>query len=169
MTLADLPNDARLWVFPAAHRLEAAERELLLAAVDRHVRGWLAHGHPVVGAHELRYEQFLLVGADERATGVSGCSIDGLFHVLKGLEGNLGVRLLDSTPVWFRDADGEIRSVTRAEFRDRVQAGEVGPETTVFNNTVARVAELRDGRWETRLRDSWHARAFRVPAAAGGQ
>lgn len=169
MRFADLPNDARLWVFPAVRRLEPAEVEPLLAAVDRHVRGWLAHGHPVVGAHELRYDRFLLVGADERATGVSGCSIDGLFHVLQGLEGGLGVRLLDSAPVWFRDADGEIRSVTRADFRVQVQSGEVGPDTVVFNNTVATVGELREGRWETPLRESWHARAFRAPAATGSQ
>jgi hypothetical protein len=141
----------------------------LLAAVDQHVRGWLAHGHPVVGAYELRYNRFLLIGADERATGVSGCSIDGLFRVLQRLEGELGVRLLDSSLVWFRDADGEILSVSRAGFRERIQAGEVGPDTTVFNNTVGTVGELRGGRWETPLRHSWHARAFRVPAGAASQ
>lgn len=169
MTLADLPDDARLWVFAAARPLEPAEVETLVSAVDRHVRGWLAHGHPVVGAHELRYDQFLLVAADERATGVSGCSIDGLFHVLQRVQSDLGVRLLDSTSVWFRDGDGEIRSVSRADFRGKVQAAEVGPETLVFNNTVTRVGELRQGRWETPLRESWHARAFRLPAATLGQ
>jgi hypothetical protein len=169
MTFADLPNDARLWVFAAVRRLEPAEVELLLTTVDRHVRGWLAHGHPVVGAHELRYGQFLLVGADERATGVSGCSIDGLFHVLQGLESELAVRLLDSTPVWFRNADGGVRSASRTHFRAQVENGEVGPKTIVFNNTVATVGELREGRWETPLRESWHARAFRIAAAAGSQ
>lgn len=165
MTLAGFPDDARLWAFAAARRLQAAEVDKLLTAVDRHVRSWLAHGHPVVGGFELCYNQFLLVAADERATGVSGCSIDGLFRVLQGLDSELGVRLLDSSPVWFRDGSGEIRAVPRAAFREKVRAGEVGPETIVFNNTVATVGELREGLWETPLRESWHARAFRVPAS----
>ncbi|CAA9307741.1 MAG: hypothetical protein AVDCRST_MAG89-913, partial [uncultured Gemmatimonadetes bacterium] len=97
MTFADLPADARLWIFAAARQLQPAEAERLHVAVDHHVQGWLAHGHPVVGAHELRYNQFLLVGADERATGVSGCSIDGLFRVLQGVEKELGIPLLDSS------------------------------------------------------------------------
>jgi hypothetical protein len=30
----------------------------------------------------------------------------------------------------------------------------------VFNNTLSRVAELQNGRWEVPAGDSWQARAF---------
>ncbi len=183
MTFADLPNDARLWVFAAVRRLEPAEVELLLTTVDRHVRGWLAHGHPVVGAHELRYGQFLLVGADERATGVSGCSIDGLFHVLQGLESELAVRLLDSTPVWYRNADGESarrpaptsgRSFrTGRSVRKPLSSTTPSPLWVSFGRgagkrrSVSRPdARTQAGRRLAPVRGSWHARAV---AAAGSQ
>jgi len=97
MTAVDfslLPADARLWIFAASRPLAADESAALLARVDAFVDGWLAHGHPVVGARDWRHDRFLLVGADERATGVSGCSIDSLFRVLKELEGQLGAGLL---------------------------------------------------------------------------
>lgn len=159
-----LPPDARLWVFAAAEPLTGDRSARFLERVDEFVDGWLAHGHPVVGARDWRYDRFLLVGADERATGVSGCSLDTLFRAFKELEKELGVSLLDSSRVWFRTPEGEIRSATRPEFRALAAAGEVGEDTVVFDNTVGTVGDLLAGRWETRVRDSWHAKAFPVGA-----
>jgi hypothetical protein len=105
------------------------------------------------------------VGADERATGVSGCSIDSLFHALAAAEGATGVTLRDSSLVFYRDAAGEVRSVPRPEFRRLAAAGEVADDTVVFDNTVTTAGDVRAGRWETRLRDAWHARAFPIAAA----
>lgn len=165
---ARLPDDARLWVFAASRSLSAGEGAALLERVNRFVDGWLAHGRPVVGAAELRHDRFLLVAADERATGVSGCSIDSLFHTLAGMESEMELTLRDASAVLFRDADGEVRSATRAEFREMARNGAVDAETPVFDNTVSTVGALRAGEWERPLRESWHARAFPLGAAAGG-
>ena len=78
---------------------------------------------------------------------------------LKQLESDLGLTLLDHAPVSFRE-DESIRRVSRAEFADLVTAGTVSLDTTVFNNTVASVGDLRDGKWETRAANSWHNQAF---------
>ena len=160
-----LPDDARLWTFAASRPLDSAEAARLLERVDAHLDGWLAHGRAVHGGREWRYDRFLLVAADERATGVSGCSIDALFRVLGELEQELGVALRDGSRVWFRDADGEIRAASRAEFRGLAREGAIGADTTVFDTTVATVGELRGGRWETPMTHSWHGRAF-LPATA---
>jgi hypothetical protein len=160
-----LPDDARVWVFAASRPLNEAESASLLRGVDAFIDGWAAHGAPVRGAREWREDRFLLVGADERATGVSGCSIDSLFHALAAAEAATGVTLRDATPVFFRDAGGEVRSVPRPDFRRMAAAGEVGEDTVVFDNTVTTVGAVREGRWETRLRDAWHARAFPIGAA----
>lgn len=156
---ARLPDDARVWVFAAARPLRADEQRRLLAHVDGFLEGWAAHGAPVAGARDLRHDRFLLVAADERATGVSGCSIDSLSHSIRGLEEELGVGLRESSLVFWRDAGGEIASAPRPGFRERVRAGEVDGETTVFDNTIGTVAELRGG-WEKPMRESWHGRAF---------
>ena len=157
-----LPDDARLWVIASARPLSPAERDLLLERADRFVEGWLAHGQPVVGARDWRHGRFLLIGADERATGVSGCSLDALFRVFKEAEGELGAGLVDRSGVWFRGEDGEIRAVSRPEFRALVRSGEVGEDTIVFDNTIGTVGELRRGKWEVPMRESWHAQAFPV-------
>lgn len=160
-----LPDDARLWIFPAGQPLDDAQQADLLAHVDAFLHGWAAHGAPVVGGRELRHGRFLLVGADERATGVSGCSIDTLYRSLGELETKTGVPLRDSSIVFWRGDDGQVRSASRPEFRELVRAGQVTADTPVFNNGVPTVGDVRAGRWEVPLRDSWHARAFGVAEA----
>jgi hypothetical protein len=158
VAFAALPDDARLWVFASPEPLSPEQRDALLAEVDGFLEGWHAHGQPVVGAREWRHDRFLLIGADERATGVSGCSIDSLFRVLKRLERDAGVGLLDSSPIWFREAGGGIRSASRAEFRELGRGHHADADTVVFDNTVQTVGDLRGGRWERAARDSWHAK-----------
>jgi hypothetical protein len=161
-----LPDDARLWVFAAARPLDDAQQADLLAQVDAFLHRWAAHGSPVVGGRELRHGRFLLVGADERATGVSGCSIDTLFRTLGELEARTGVDLRDASLVFWRDAAGQVQAEPRPAFRQRARDGEVDAETIVFDNTIGTVGELRAGRWELPMRDSWHGRAFGVADAA---
>ena len=161
-----LPDDARVWVFGASQPVVGDDVERLLDAVDGFIQGWAAHGHPVVGSCDWRHDRFLLIAADERATGVSGCSIDSLFRTLKGIEAELGVSMLDSSPVWYRDPAGHVDCASRAEFRTLVQAEEVRSTTVVFDNTVTTVGQIRQGEWERPLAESWHGRAFLPRARA---
>jgi hypothetical protein len=153
-----LPDQARVWVFASPQPLTDEQTGTLLDEVDRFLAGWLAHGHSVVGAREWRYDRFLLIGADEAATGVSGCSIDSLFRTLKQLEREMGVALVDSSPVWYRAEDGTVESVSRPEFRERARGGEISEDTVVFDNTVRSAGQVRQGEWERPARDSWHAK-----------
>ena len=73
-----LPSDARLWIFAAERPLSAVERDRVLAETDAFIDQWTAHGVPLTAARDVRYDQFVLVGVDERAAGVSGCSVDAL-------------------------------------------------------------------------------------------
>lgn len=158
---SEMPDDARLWVFAAPTRLDERQQETLRSQVEAFVEGWVAHGAPVAGAYDLREDQFLMIAADERATGVSGCSIDALTRALKGAEAQLGVSLLDAASrVWYRDEERRVQAVPRAEFRERVQTGAIGDETPVFDNTAATVGAARAGGWERPMRESWHGKAF---------
>lgn len=165
---SSLPDDARLWALAAPRPLSAAEAERVLRVVDDFLADWRAHGQPVRGARALREQQFLFVAADERATGVSGCSLDALFRVFKALEQELGVPLGDAAPVWYRTPAGEVASVSRAEFRARAARGEVGEETPVFDLTIATVGELRAGAGEKPAGQSWQARLLRPRERVGG-
>ncbi len=154
-----IPDNSRLWIFAADRALNAEESEALLAEVDAFLAQWKAHGHPLTVAREWKYDRFLLVGVDEASAGASGCSIDAMVRILTELEEALHVHLLDHGPVLFRQDDG-IARLSRPAFAELARSGAVSRDTVVFNNTLTRVGELREGRWESRAADSWHARAF---------
>ena len=154
-----LPADARLWIFAASRPLSEEERRRVLVEADAFIDQWMAHGVPLSAARDIRHDQFVLVGVNERAAGVSGCSVDALVRRMSQLQSALGVELTNNAPVLFRNGD-KIERVPRERFAELAEKGEVGPDTVVFDNTVERVGDLRDGRWEVRAADAWHARAF---------
>ncbi len=156
---ASLPDSARLWVCAACRPLAAGEQQVLLAEVDRFLDDWNAHRVPLDCARELRHDQFLLVGVDEEAAGVSGCSVDSLVRTMKGLGQQIGAELVDHASVFYRDAGG-VHRVSRDEFAEAASRGAVTPDTIVFDNTVATAGAVRGGRWEAPARDTWHGRAF---------
>jgi len=154
-----LPDDARLWIFGVGEALSPEKEALLLDDVDEFLASWNAHGRPLACARDWRHGRFLLVGVDERTAPPSGCSIDAIVHLLKDLEGRLGVSIVDNSRVWYR-VDDEVRRASRPEFSSLARSGEVGLETRVFDGSLTRVGELRSNRWEIPAREAWHARAF---------
>jgi len=154
-----LPDDARLWAFAAATPLDPAGREALLGEVDAFLDRWVAHGAPVVAGREWRDDRFLLIGVDEKATGLSGCSIDALVRSLKAFESRVGAAIVDAPPVWYRAPDG-IETVSREEFETLAAQGTVSDRTIVFDNTLGVVGDLRAGRFELPARETWHGVAF---------
>lgn len=157
-----MPPSARVWVFGAAAPVSGAARDALFAAVDEHLKHWKAHGTPLVCARDWRDDRFLAVAVDEAATGASGCSIDGLFRSLARIESVLGISMISTGTVFYRQASGEIAAVARPTFTQHARDGAVATDTPVFDLTVDTVREWRE-RFELPARDSWHARL--MPAA----
>ena len=151
-----LPDDARVWVFAADRPVTGDAAERLLADVDRFLDGWAAHGQPLAGARDWIEDRFLAIGVDQRDAHASGCSIDGLFRVLRALEPRLGATLLGGGRVLYRDAAGRVQSVSRDEFSSMAVSGTVSRDTTVFDATVGTAGAWRE-RFETTAAESWHA------------
>ena len=154
-----LPEDARVWIFSAERELTAVEQERVLADVDRFIDQWGAHSVPLVAGRELQYGQFLFVAVDQRTAGPSGCSIDALVSQMKELEHELDVELVNHAPVLFRRGT-HVERVSREDFSELIADGHVNLATTVFNNTLQVLGDVRAGRWEVPASESWHGQAF---------
>ena len=154
-----LPADARVWIFSAERALSSDEQARLLQDVDAFIDRWGAHATALTAGRDLRYDRFLFVAVDQRAAGPSGCSIDALVRQMKGLQEELGVELVNHAPVLFRSGSS-IERVPREVFAEMAEKGQVGAATTVFNNTLTSLGEVRDGRWEVPASESWHGQEF---------
>ncbi|HEX7189964.1 MAG TPA: hypothetical protein VF381_00175 [Thermoanaerobaculia bacterium] len=154
--ISRLSDDANVWIFPITPPL--GDAEAMLGRVDAFLDAWAAHNVPVLAARELRENRFLIVAADKDAE-KSGCSIDRLFALVRTMERDLGVSMLDAGVVYYRDAEGAVRDAKRSELGDRADES-----TIVFDTTAPTLGDIRRGTWERPARDSWHASLLRRSA-----
>jgi len=146
-----LSDDSRIWIFGIAPALDEAKCARMLEQVDLFLRDWAAHNRPVTSAREILHDSFLLIAVD-RSSETSGCSIDRMFGLLRQLERDLGVKILDPNLLFVRGRG----AMTRDQFRNQA-----GSDTVVFDTLVERLGDVRSGRWERRAGDSWHAKLLR--------
>jgi hypothetical protein len=154
--ISRLSDDANIWIFPITPA--PVDSETLLRQVDAFLDSWAAHNVPVLAARELRENRFLIIAAEKDAE-KSGCSIDRLFALVRTLERELGISMLDAGVVYYRDAEGVVRDAKRSELRDRADES-----TIVFDTTAPTLGDVRSGTWERPARDSWHASLLRRSA-----
>src|SRR6185503_9873265 len=91
---SDLPDASRVWIFGSDPALSRDSADRLLADVDEYLTQWKAHGASLTCARDWSHDRFLTIGVDTTQEIASGCSIDGLFRRLQGLERVLDARLL---------------------------------------------------------------------------
>jgi len=152
-----LPDSARVWVFGSDRPLSDEATEQLMKAVEGYLDQWKAHGEPLTAAYEWRFGRLLVVAVDQRSAGASGCSIDGLFRVLQGLEPQLGgARLVGGGRVFYRDSSGAVQSAERHELKPLRDAGAIRENSVVFDTSLTDLGSLREG-FERPARKSWAA------------
>ncbi|MBX7218973.1 MAG: hypothetical protein K1Y36_03435 [Blastocatellia bacterium] len=163
--LQQLPDTARVWVFPFRETLTASQMQTFSQAMNTFLSQWMSHGARVRGGFEVCEERFLVVAADTSLDDVSGCSIDGLFRSVAEMVSQVGSSLSDNTQIFFREGN-TVREMDRPTFRKYVQAGNVTAETIVYDNSVVSLAEVRKGKWQIPFASSWHATHFAPRAKA---
>ncbi|HEX4849999.1 MAG TPA: hypothetical protein VFV08_04290, partial [Puia sp.] len=87
----DFSPSSRVWIYQSSRLFtisEALEIEDLLHEFASH---WQSHGTPVKGYGNLFFGQFIILMADESATGVSGCSTDSSVRLIKSIENKFAV------------------------------------------------------------------------------
>ncbi len=161
LTFSNLPDTARIWIYGAERPLTSEQIRALNNHMEAFLMEWQSHGREVTPSWQLLHDRFVVIGVDEAAVHLSGCSIDSMARSLGGFNRASGLNFSNSGgEVFYRDTAGKIDCVDRSAFRDMVKQGTVNEQTVVFNNTVTTVGEFRAGRWEVPMRNSWHSQVF---------
>ncbi len=156
--ISSLPPDARIWCYGVSARPTASIVEKLQTQLAAFLDTWTAHRADLRAGFDWLDDGFLVIAVDESTTGASGCSIDALTSEVRRLGREAGIDFLDAAPVWYREASGDVRQVSRDEFRQLAAEGSVTETTPVFDLTVEHLEAVRSGAWEVEAGSSWHAR-----------
>lgn len=157
--------DSRVWVYQCNRVFgidEALEIEEMLSEFTEQ---WQSHGTPVKGAAHLFFGQFIVLIADETATGVSGCSTDSSVRLIKSIEVKFGVNMFDRTTLAFVIKD-KIQLLPMSQLQYAFDNSFIGPDTLYFNNLVQTQEELAS-KWIIPVKDSWLANkiSFQKPVS----
>jgi len=165
--LPDLPDAARVWIHPATDALSAKTQDVLLKQLRAFVARWSSHNQAVEGDAAVLHDRFvILAGARVDGADPSGCAIDDATQAVDEAAGALGIDWVPSLHVLYQTEDGSIAAVSRATFQDRVEAGAVTTDTTVYDPSVTTLGAVRHGDFEQSAGQSWHADAFALPDPA---
>jgi hypothetical protein len=149
----DFHLHSKVWIYQC-NRLftlnEALEIEELLKEFTTQ---WKSHGTPVKGEGHLFFGQFIVLIADETATGVSGCSTDSSVRLIKDIENKYAVNMFDRTTLAFVVKE-KIQLLPLSQLQYAVENGFIDVETLYFNNLVQTKEELETN-WIVPVKYSW--------------
>ncbi|MFZ9386892.1 MAG: hypothetical protein ACO25B_03335 [Chitinophagaceae bacterium] len=147
---------SRVWVYQSSRMFTIGEALVIEDILKQFTDQWLSHGSPVKGAGYLFFGQFVILVADEMATGVSGCSTDSSVRLIKELEKKFGVSLFDRTTLAFVVKD-KIQLIPLSQLQYAADNGFINPDTLYFNNLIQTQEEL-EHKWIIPVRESWLAK-----------
>jgi hypothetical protein len=148
-----LSETSRIWIFQSNRPFTADESARVEQTLRRFTDEWAAHGSPLKTSFAVKYDQFIILAADESHESPSGCSIDGSVRVLKSLEQDLGVQLLDRNLVAFKTS-GVIELVPLQQLKQKFHDGILNEATLTFNNVVTTKSAL-DRDWVVPAGSTW--------------
>lgn len=153
-----LSDSSRLWVYQAQRPFTTSELTKITDLTEQFIASWEAHGHPLAASYEIRYNQFLIISVDESYNGATGCSIDASVGLVRTIEAEVGVSMLDRSQIAFLE-DNQVIMESLASLKNAVTSGKLTKEVPVFNNSVSSLKDYKE-KWLVPAGESWMARYF---------
>ena len=148
-----LPATSRVWIFQADRPLTADEMPVVEVRLRQFTDEWAVHGTPFDTSYLIRFNQFIILAADESRQNASGCSIDSSVRVLKEIEGLLGVQLFNRNLIAFKSGDNVVL-IPLNELKQNFQSGILNEGTLTFNNLVSVKGDLETS-WLVPAGETW--------------
>jgi len=152
--------DSRVWIYQSSRLFTLNEALAIEDLLNDFTDKWLSHGTPVKGAGYLFFGQFIIFMADEKATGVSGCSTDSSVRLIKDIEQRFGVNMFDRTTLAFLVKD-KVQLLPLSQLQYAFDNRFIDSHTLYFNNIVQTKAELENN-WLVPIKDSWLSKRITV-------
>src|SRR6186713_2926810 len=152
--------DSRVWIYQSSRLFTLSEALAVEELLNDFTDKWLSHGTPVKGAAYLFFGQFIILIADEKATGVSGCSTDSSVRFIKDIEQRFGVNMFDRTTLAFVVKD-KVQLLPLSQLQYAFDNRFIDSYTLYFNNLVQTKAELENN-WLVPIKDSWLSKRITV-------
>lgn len=154
----EMPSTSRIWIYQSDRAFSEEEKNWITTKLKAFCDGWNTHGNLMKTSFEMLLDQVLVLAVDESTQGASGCSIDSSVAVLRQIERELRVSLLDAGKIGLVDS-GRVVVNPISAIKPAVNSGQITPDSQVINPMVQKKADL-ERNWIVSAKDSWLKRYF---------
>ena len=147
--------DSRVWIYQCNRLFSIKEALEIEELLKDFIQQWKSHGVPVKGEAHLFFGQFIVLIADETASGVSGCSTDSSVRLIKNIEEKYEVNMFDRTTLAFVVKD-KVQLLPMTQLQYAFDNGFINGDTLYFNNLV-QTKEALENEWMVPVKHSWLA------------
>ena len=161
----DFADSSRVWIYQSSRLFFISEALEMEDMLNDFASNWKSHGRPVKGFANLFFGRFIVLMADESATGVSGCSTDSSVHLIKSIEEKYKVQMFDRQSLAFVVKD-KIELLPLSQLEYAVENNFINANTLYFNNTVLSKKEMFE-KWIIPVKESWLAKRVNFTEKAG--
>lgn len=159
-----LPNefhpDSRVWIYQSDRAFNETEQIEINQSLKSFAENWKSHGAQVKGFGKLIFNQFIVLMADETASGVSGCSTDSSVRLIKEIEKEFNADLFNRQNLAFFTGENIIQ-IPLSKLNEAISNNLINLETSYFNNVVLSKKELEE-KWIVSLKSSWLGNKVKV-------
>lgn len=152
-----LPAHARVWIYQANRAFNEQENNFVQSYLKQAVQDWNAHGAPLAGSFQIRYNQIIVIAVDEKHNAASGCSIDASTGWFKDLAFQLGIDFFDRSVALVQE--DSLTLFPLLGVKQAVAAGQISSESFIATPQVNDLADFK-ANWPSKAKDSWLKKYF---------
>jgi hypothetical protein len=143
----------RIWIYTISKQLPDEQISELKQRCQNFVSTWTAHEVSLDASFELYKNRLLIFKVNEANYNASGCSIDKQVRLVKELEQQFSVELLNRLLVAY-EKDNDVAVAKTSEIAGLLNDGTINENTLVFDNTISQSTDL-DTNWKKPLKDTY--------------
>lgn len=146
----------RIWIYTISQLLPEEQLNALKQRCQDFVSTWTAHEVSLDASFELYKNRLLIFKVNEANYNASGCSIDKQVRLVKELEQQFSVELLNRLLVAYEKQD-EVAVVKASDIAGLLNDGSINEHTLVFDNTISQSTDLATN-WKKPLKETYLSR-----------
>lgn len=142
-----LSEDSRIWIYATDQKFNKDQENYILLHISNHLKCWEAHTLPLKAGVTVLENHFIVIALDENKNRASGCSIDTLQNMIKGIERELSIPLMNRSNI-FCNVDDLIRCFPLNRLINNTKK-----DTLFYDLTIQKKSELSN--WLKPIKDGW--------------
>ena len=153
--IAQLPPTSKVWIYQANQKFTSEQESKITSDLQTFTDEWEVHGAPLPASFEIRFNQFVVIAANDSA---SGCSIDASVRVMKAIGASTGLDFFDRNLVAMKH-DDDVVMLPLKELKSSFRPGFWNERSLFFNNAISSLADYHTS-WPQEAGKTWLKRYF---------